>query len=110
MFDRARNTESQRQKLYVDQEEKILGLALEHPTGCVSVFVQHWAADEVLLVENAEVNHIVEAPSTCERYLREDGKIREQIFDELDAVQDRYVCRIGLEKDVEIIRLSIELQ
>lgn len=66
--------------MYAVTQGKILELALEQPIGNITVSVQHWAVDEAISGEGGEINHMVEVPSSIERYLCEDGKTCENTF------------------------------
>lgn len=48
---------------------------MERLNGNVSVLVQHWAGDEMILGEGGQMTLLVEVTSTSERYLCGDGTI-----------------------------------
>lgn len=66
--------------LHADRERDMLELDTEKLIGSVSVFVQHWAGDEVLSRQGGEVTHLVQVPSASYTYLCLDGKIVRDTF------------------------------
>lgn len=64
----------QRHRWYANIRGTMLKLVMEQLLKNFSVFVQHWAGDEEAAEQNREMTHLIEIPSTNQRYLFMDGK------------------------------------
>lgn len=102
----------QQQKLYTDTPGMMLELAKACLTGTMRVFVQYWAAGEEASAAGGEVTHVVEVPSTMEKYLCMGCRRFEQyLSNELGAVRDCYVARLEIEVEPELLgKPMIELR
>lgn len=97
---------NQRQNLHADTERNVLELGTEQLIKNVGLFSLHWAEDEVIFGQSGKVFHVMEVPSTSERYPCVDGILLQEIYPQS---REKYCEKLVLANLVRYFLMCISL-